>query len=80
MSLGALTAVLGLILVGTDWLPIFEVPSDWHQVAAYAIAFDVAQLAFTRMIDKRAAKLLSASPDRDEATQLEKVATVEDDL
>jgi hypothetical protein len=79
LPIGALTALLGMILVGTDWLPIFEVPSDWHQVAAYAIGFGIAQLAFTRMIDKRAAKLLSASPDREEATQLEKVATVEDD-
>jgi hypothetical protein len=79
LPVGALTAVLGLILIGTDWLPIFQVPTDWHQVAAYAIGFGIAQLAFTRMIDKRAAKLLSASPDREESTQLEKVATVEDD-
>lgn len=73
LPVGALTAVTGLLFVGTDWFPFLKMPENWRDVALYAVAFGVTQLAFTRSIDKRAAKLLAAEPDREEAKQLETV-------
>jgi len=73
LPIGALTAVIGLLLVGTRWLPVVEAPDSWRAVVAYAVAFGVAQLALTRNIDQRAEKLLASEPDPDEAKQLEKV-------
>ena len=77
LPVGALTAVTGLMFVGTDWFPFLKMPENWRDVALYAVAFGVTQLAFTRSIDKRAAKLLAAEPDKEEARQLE---TVTDDF
>ena len=73
MPIGALTAVTGLILVDTHWLPFLKSAGSWRELMAYAIAFGVVQLAFTHTIDKRAEKLLAADPDMDEAKQLENV-------
>ncbi len=73
LPIGALTAVTGLLLVGTDWLPLLKDPTSWRQVAAYAVVFGVVQLALTHTIDTRAEKLLAADPDADEAKQLENV-------
>jgi len=73
LPIGALTAVTGLVLVGTDWLPLLKVAENWRQVASYAVVFGVVQLALTHAIDKRAEKLLAADPDSDEAKQLENV-------
>ncbi|WP_346184550.1 hypothetical protein [Streptomyces osmaniensis] len=70
---GALTAVVGLVLVDTDWLPFARPADGWREVIAYAIAFGVGQLAFTHALDKRTEKLLAADPDVDEAEQLENV-------
>ncbi|XUL89073.1 hypothetical protein ACQ86D_22550 [Streptomyces galilaeus] len=73
LPIGALTAVMGLLLVGTKWLPVIEPPRSWHDVAAYAVAFGVAQITITYNIDQRAEKLLASEPDPDEAKQLERV-------
>ncbi|MFI7413998.1 hypothetical protein ACIBU0_35630 [Streptomyces sp. NPDC049627] len=70
---GALTAVAGLVLVDTDWLPFAKPADTWREVIAYAIAFGVGQLAFTHALDKRTEKLLAADPDMHEAEQLENV-------
>ena len=73
LPIGALTAVIGLLLVGTNWLPVIQAPTSWRGVMAYAVAFGLAQIALTRNIDQRAEKLLASEPDPDEAKQLEKV-------
>ncbi|TRO58518.1 hypothetical protein [Streptomyces sp. IB201691-2A2] len=73
LPIGALTAVIGLLLVDTDWLPMIEPPESWSDVLACAVVFGVAQIALTRTIDQRAEKILAAEPDAEEAKQLEKV-------
>jgi hypothetical protein len=73
LPIGALTAVIGLLLVDTEWLPMIKAPDSWHDVMARAVVFGLAQIALTRTIDQRAEKILAAEPDPDEAKQLEKV-------
>ncbi|MBW8737985.1 MAG: hypothetical protein JF621_12935 [Streptomyces turgidiscabies] len=73
LPIGALTAVTGLFLVGTEWLPLLKVAANWGDVVAYAVVFGIVQLALTHAIDKRAEQLLAADPDPDEAKQLENV-------
>ncbi|MEU5952093.1 hypothetical protein [Streptomyces sp. NPDC047525] len=73
LPIGALTAVIGLLLVGTNWLPMIQAPATWRDVMAYAVVFGLAQIALTRNIDQRAEKILASEPDQEEAEQLEKV-------
>ncbi|MEU7576285.1 hypothetical protein AB0B50_01585 [Streptomyces sp. NPDC041068] len=73
LPIGALTAVIGLLLVDTEWLPMTEAPDSWHDVMASAVVFGLAQIALTRSIDQRAEKILASDPDPEEAKQLEKV-------
>ncbi|MDQ1026392.1 hypothetical protein QF035_003974 [Streptomyces umbrinus] len=73
LPIGALTAVIGLLLVGTEWLPMIEAPESWRDVVACAVVFGLAQIALTRTIDQRAEKILASEPDPEEAKQLEKV-------
>ncbi|MET8685190.1 hypothetical protein ABZV77_13325 [Streptomyces sp. NPDC004732] len=73
LPIGALTAVIGLLLVDTEWLPMIKAPDSWRSVMAYALVFGLAQIALTRTIDQRAEKILASDPDPDEVQQLEKV-------
>ncbi|MFF5003623.1 hypothetical protein ACFY3G_12390 [Streptomyces phaeochromogenes] len=73
LPIGALTAVIGLLLVDTEWLPMIEAPESWRDVMACAVVFGLAQIALTRTIDQRAEKILASEPDAEEAKQLEKV-------
>ncbi|MGW5867329.1 hypothetical protein ACWFRJ_34830 [Streptomyces sp. NPDC055239] len=73
LPIGALTAVLGLLLVDTEWLPLIKAPTTWRDVTAYAVVFGLAQITLTRNIDHHAEKILASEPDQEEAEQLERI-------
>ncbi|WP_055564575.1 hypothetical protein [Streptomyces atriruber] len=79
LPIGALTAVIGLLLVDTEWLPMIKAPDSWRGVMAYAVVFGLSQIALTRTIDQRADKILASDPDPDEARQLENVPAPDPD-
>ncbi|WP_369213345.1 hypothetical protein [Streptomyces flavofungini] len=76
LPIGALTAVIGLLLVGTSGLLVVEEPGSWRAVVAYAVVFGLAQMALTRSLDHGAEQLLASDPGPDEAKQLEKLPDV----
>ncbi|MFC8662316.1 hypothetical protein [Streptomyces sp. NPDC057199] len=69
LPIGTLTAVIGLLLVDTEWLPMIESPQSWRDVMACAVVFGLAQIALTRTIDQRAEKILASEPDTEGARQ-----------
>ena len=63
--LGALTAVLGLVLVHGDFVPGLSALDSQGQILAYALLFGVAQQLFTRLVDQKAQSILDGMPSKD---------------
>ena len=62
---GALTAVLGLLLMRGDFIPGFGGLDTSGQILAWAIVFGYAQLLFTQLVDMRATTLSDLHVDLD---------------
>jgi hypothetical protein len=56
---GALTAVLGLLLIRNGFVPGFDSLETSAQILAWAIVFGFAQQVFTRLVDERAHVVLT---------------------
>jgi hypothetical protein len=60
LPLGALTAVLGLLLMSAGFVPGLTALDTSAQILGWALVFGYAQHFFTRLIDQRAGALLDA--------------------
>ncbi|HET9737750.1 MAG TPA: hypothetical protein VFP78_06480 [Solirubrobacteraceae bacterium] len=60
LPLGALTAVIGLLLMSAGFVPGLTALDTSAQILGWALVFGYAQHFFTRLIDQRAATLLDA--------------------
>jgi hypothetical protein len=58
LPLGALTAVLGLLLMRGEFVPGLSALDTPAQIIAWAIVFGYAQQLFTRLVDQRAQSVL----------------------
>jgi hypothetical protein len=58
LPLGALTAVLGLILMRGDFVPGLSALDSSAQIIGWAVVFGYAQQAFTQVVDRKAQDLL----------------------
>ena len=66
---GALTAVLGLLMIRGGFVPGFTGLDSAAQVIGWAIIFGYAQELFTAVVDRQAANVLAASPRSDPSTE-----------
>ncbi|HEV7931943.1 MAG TPA: hypothetical protein VGP70_06415, partial [Actinomadura sp.] len=73
LPLGALTALLGLILMRGNFVPGLSALDDSAQIIGWAVVFGYAQQAFTQVVDRKAQDLLE---DVGGAEQREKPAAV----
>ncbi|MET0418131.1 MAG: hypothetical protein ABW022_19135 [Actinoplanes sp.] len=64
LPVGALTAVLGLILIHGRFVPGLDNLDTPGQILAYAIVFGVAQHAVTTLVDRRGQELLADIPGK----------------
>jgi hypothetical protein len=64
LPVGALTAVLGLILIHGRFVPGLDNLDTPGQILAYAIVLGVAQHAVTTLVDRRGQELLSEIPGK----------------
>ncbi|WP_433292854.1 hypothetical protein ACQP2F_29100 [Actinoplanes sp. CA-030573] len=67
---GALSAVLGLVLIGGQFIPGFSALDTPTQILAWALVFGIGQQLFTRVVDNRALQVLTtveAPADRESA-------------
>ncbi|MEU6471705.1 hypothetical protein ABZ927_29190 [Streptomyces massasporeus] len=64
LPMGALTAVLGLLLMRGGFIPGLAALDSSAQIIAWAIVFGYAQQLFTRLVDNQAQALVSASAPR----------------
>jgi hypothetical protein len=70
---GALTALVGLLLLGGDFVPGLSQLDSQRQILAYALVFGYAQQFATRLIDNQAQSILDSVPSKDsEAKQHER--------
>ncbi|MGP3637687.1 hypothetical protein ACTU45_30840 [Streptomyces sp. 24-1644] len=58
IPVGALSAILGLVLIHGEFIPGLTALDHRGQIAAWAIAFGIGQEALTRMLDKRGNTLM----------------------
>jgi hypothetical protein len=72
LPLGALTALLGLILMRAGFIPGLSALDNSAQIIGWAVAFGYAQQAFTQVVDRKTQDLLD---DVGGAEQREKPAT-----
>jgi hypothetical protein len=61
---GALTAIVGILLVRGEFIPGLSQLDNQPQILAYAFIFGIAQLAVTRYVDDRAQEVLSRMPSK----------------
>jgi hypothetical protein len=66
---GALTAIIGILLVRSEFIPGLSQLDNQPQVLAYAFVFGISQLIFTRYVDDRAQEVLSRVPSKGAAAQ-----------
>ncbi|MGA9522907.1 MAG: hypothetical protein WBV82_15675 [Myxococcaceae bacterium] len=59
LPLGALTAVLGLLLMRGDFIPGLSALDSSGQIVAWAVVFGYAQQLFTRFVDRHGQSILS---------------------
>ena len=68
LPLGALTALLGLLLLRGEFIPGLSALDSSGQILAWAVVFGYAQQVFTRFVDQRAHTVLdgvaSGAPER----------------
>jgi hypothetical protein len=62
---GALTAVIGMLLLAGGFVPGLTNLDNQPQVLAYALVFGVAQQIVTRVADGRAQEILDHLPSKD---------------
>jgi hypothetical protein len=62
---GALTAVVGILLLGGGFVPGFSELDSQRQILAYALLFGYAQQLGTRFIDDRAKAIVNSVPSKD---------------
>ena len=62
---GSLTAVAGILLLGSGFVPGLSQLDSQRQILAYALIFGYAQQLATRFIDHRAQTLLDSIPSKD---------------
>ena len=65
---GALTAIVGLVLVHGEFVPGLSELDSQGQILAYAVVLGVAQHLFTRFVDRRAETVLNSLPSKDGST------------
>jgi hypothetical protein len=65
LPLGALTAIVGIVLVHGAFIPGLTNLDTQDQIIAYALLFGVAQQAFSRLLDQKAQDLLNGLPTRE---------------
>jgi hypothetical protein len=65
---GALTAIVGLILIHGEFVPGLSELDSQGQILAYAVLLGVAQHLFTRFVDRRAETVLNSLPSKDGPT------------
>jgi hypothetical protein len=65
---GALTAIVGLVLVHGEFVPGLSELDSQGQILAYAVVLGVAQHLFTRFVDRRAETVLNSLPSKDGPT------------
>ncbi|MGY1776766.1 hypothetical protein ACI8AV_12975 [Geodermatophilus sp. SYSU D00804] len=61
---GALTAVLGLLLMRGGFIPGLTALDNTPQILAWAVIFGASQQLFTGMVDRQAASVLGATGDK----------------
>jgi hypothetical protein len=61
---GALSAIVGILLVRGEFIPGLSQLDNQPQILAYAFVFGVAQQLVTRYIDARGQQLLSTVPSK----------------
>ena len=62
---GALTAVVGIVLLGGGFVPGLSELDSQRQILAYSLVFGYAQQLATRFIDNQAQTILSGLPSKD---------------
>jgi hypothetical protein len=66
---GALTGIVGLILVHGEFVPGLSELDSQGQILAYAVLLGVAQHLFTRFVDRRAETVLNSLPSKESSSQ-----------
>ncbi len=72
---GAITAVLGLLLVRGEFVPGLSALDSSGQILAWAVVLGYAQQVFTRFVDQRADSVLDRARPGEEAAPLRSTAT-----
>jgi hypothetical protein len=62
---GALTGIVGLVLVHGEFVPGLSELDSQGQILAYAVVLGVAQHLFTRFVDRRAETVLNSLPSKE---------------
>ncbi len=65
MPAGALTAVIGILLLAGGFVPGLSNLDSQRQILAYALVFGYAQQIITRLADKQAQAILERIPSKD---------------
>jgi hypothetical protein len=66
---GALTAVVGIVLLGGGFVPGFSELDSQRQILAYALIFGYAQQLATRLIDNQGQRILGGVHSKDSKTK-----------
>ena len=64
LPVGALTAVLGLVLMSGEFVPGLSALDSSAQILAWAVVFGYAQQLFTRLVDQQADTVLDNAGGR----------------
>jgi len=62
LPVAAISAIVGMILVGGDFVPGFSAIDKQGQILAYAVVFGFSQQLFTKTVDRRAENLIANLP------------------
>jgi hypothetical protein len=73
---GALTAIIGMLLLAGGFVPGLTNLDSQRQILAYALVFGIAQQLVTRVADDRAQQLLNQLPSKDPQGQTAQVASL----
>jgi hypothetical protein len=65
---GALTGIVGLVLVHGEFIPGLSELDSQGQILAYAVLLGVAQHLFTRFVDRKAETVLNSLPSKEGAS------------
>ncbi len=65
---GALSALVGLLLIRGEFVPGLSQLDNQPQILAYAFLFGIAQQLVTRLVDRQAQDILSKLPNKEPAT------------